>query len=542
MHHRIESPLDWLLERSGQKGTEPQRLAAGEHLQAIAPQGFSPHDYVVFLLTMGAEIEHSLMVQYLYAAYSYGGPQVPEEHRPMVKRWQDTLLSIAREEMGHLMTVQNLLRLLGGPINLSREDFPWDSKLTPFPFSLEPVTQTLLAQYVVAESPTDWGDAATPEEKAQILAQAAHGAGKPVNRVGALYSYILTLLDNPVALPDADFHAETLPFQATWAEWGRNYGPPPKGDVIGTNMLIDTAYSRQTVVDAITRLATQGEALDLQEDAQYNETSHFQRFLTLWREFPIVGAAAVRPVASNPQLPLPSLPSGGKRLRPGKEWTDALAQGVKWRLGSIYRSRLLEGEDAANLLKEALTEGIETVLRDKVEELGAPLSVLGASPPTPILNRVSQSWAQLFDLRYRMLLTWLTHSFCLSRLDGTETATTPRGMVVQRTFGEMYNLKALAFILVQQPIAEEDKPLRAGPCFRMPYTLELPLDEPARWGLHRDLLEASEILVAELTAMGVSGREADYLASLRALDADTIAAIDTILGRGTTPSEIRSRS
>ena len=57
------------------------------------PPEFSPTDYVHFLLYIDAEIEHGLMVQYLYAAYSLGGPQVPEGHRPMIQGWREIILS-----------------------------------------------------------------------------------------------------------------------------------------------------------------------------------------------------------------------------------------------------------------------------------------------------------------------------------------------------------------------------------------------------------------------------------------------------------------
>src|SRR5262245_34570971 len=103
-------------------------LKAAKDGQTIElPAEFSWHDYAVFLLSIAAEIEHSLMVQYLYAAYSLGGPQVPEEHRPKVLEWQQVILGIAKEEMGHLITVQNVLKVLGGPLHLDREDYPWAS-------------------------------------------------------------------------------------------------------------------------------------------------------------------------------------------------------------------------------------------------------------------------------------------------------------------------------------------------------------------------------------------------------------------------------
>src|SRR6478609_9951424 len=102
----------------------------------------APRDEAVFLLHTGAEIEHALLVQYLYAAYSLKpAKEVDEEHAPLVRAWRKTLLGIAREEMGHLITVQNLLRLLGGPIILDREDYPFRSHLYPFHFRLEPLSR-----------------------------------------------------------------------------------------------------------------------------------------------------------------------------------------------------------------------------------------------------------------------------------------------------------------------------------------------------------------------------------------------------------------
>src|SRR5262245_61450705 len=86
----------------------------------------APRDEATFLLHTGAEVEHALLVQYLYAAYSIKSPKdVPAEYASKVQSWKRTLLGIAREEMGHLITVQNLLKLIGGPITLDREDYPF---------------------------------------------------------------------------------------------------------------------------------------------------------------------------------------------------------------------------------------------------------------------------------------------------------------------------------------------------------------------------------------------------------------------------------
>ena len=88
------------------------------------------------LLQIDAEIEHGLMLQYLYSAYSIGGTQIPEKYQQKVHTWQNIILGIAKEEMGHFISVQNVLKLIGAPLNFGRESYPWDSPLYPFPFTV----------------------------------------------------------------------------------------------------------------------------------------------------------------------------------------------------------------------------------------------------------------------------------------------------------------------------------------------------------------------------------------------------------------------
>ena len=70
----------------------------------------TPRDKAVRLLQAAAAIEHALMMQYIYAGYGFSTP-----HRD--------ILNIASEEMSHLMTVQNLLKLVGAEPDLGRQDF-----------------------------------------------------------------------------------------------------------------------------------------------------------------------------------------------------------------------------------------------------------------------------------------------------------------------------------------------------------------------------------------------------------------------------------
>jgi hypothetical protein len=132
------------------------RAAAAEI--EVPPPEFTGRDYLICLLHVAAEIEHSLMVRYLFTAYSLGGPDVPENRRADVRAWQETTLGIVNEEMGHLITIQNLLTALGAPLNFNRKDYPHGSAFYPSGFTLQPANLGSLATYVCAESPQEWDD------------------------------------------------------------------------------------------------------------------------------------------------------------------------------------------------------------------------------------------------------------------------------------------------------------------------------------------------------------------------------------------------
>jgi rubrerythrin len=438
------------------------------------PPEFTWHDYTVFLLHIGAEIEHALMVQYLYAAWSLGGPQVPDnaEDRKRVQSWQTVILGIAKEEMGHLITVQNLLRLIGGPLNFEREDYPFRSDFYPFNFTLERLTLDSLAKYVIAESPEDWSG---PEADA-IRKRAASANQGDVTPVGKLYGQIIQLFEStrPAYLKERDFEARSLAYQASWDEWGRGYRDGQRGssgpERHSPDLLILPAASRDQAVAALKAVAEQGEALVHEAD---QEESHFERFRRIYRELEAVSWEPSRPVARNPKTE-------------GRSSTDA---------------------EVATEASAADTDLSCDVITD-VEAIG---------------------WAHLFNLRYRLLLVDLMHALEVSgpTLQGEDL--TPRGSLVNWTFGEMYNLRAIGGILVQRPLRRDGDPRvhAAGPPFEMPYTLSLPHRPGDRWRLHRDLLEASGFEIKALLGLGTA--HADYLRALADADRQARRQIEILI-------------
>jgi hypothetical protein len=167
-----------------------------------------------------------------------------------------------------------------------------------------------------------------------------------------------------------------------------------------------------------------------------------------------------------------------------------------------------------------------------------PTTTLGPDKPegsTSIEQPTSRHWGILFNLRYRALLAYLSHSYRLARLVDTREPNV-RGGVMHKAFGEMYNLKAIAGILVHRPLKDgvPSDQACAAPPFEMPYTMDLPIDEPDCWQQHKDILKASlkvchTLLAAEdPSAPPLTADEGNYLRTLRQLDQASIAWIDTI--------------
>src|SRR5436190_1247552 len=73
--------------------------------------GLVHREALIYTLGKAAELEHLIMLQYLFAAFSlkqHVSEGLSEEALDAVRRWRATLLSIGEQEMLHLALVQNL--------------------------------------------------------------------------------------------------------------------------------------------------------------------------------------------------------------------------------------------------------------------------------------------------------------------------------------------------------------------------------------------------------------------------------------------------
>ncbi len=266
-------------------------------------------DFAILLLKAGAEVEHSLLVQYLYAAYSINEVDL-QDASDTVLRWKTDIRLIAREEMAHLVTVQNLLLAVNQPVHLNRGHLHDNVSSKPLPFVLEPLSVASLAKYVVLESPSDDqldGDTRPVMIKAQSHLNRKHNAG--LLRVGLIYAVLYWLF------LDTDTPGSDWPLPPSWVEeFKAVYGPgfhlcdcdfidrkryeeraASSGEwgIYESNAHVGGAEPRELALNEIRWIMSQGEGPNA------IERSHFVRFVQLFREFRLMGAKVRREVVFN---------------------------------------------------------------------------------------------------------------------------------------------------------------------------------------------------------------------------------------------------
>jgi hypothetical protein len=120
--------------------------------------GLEHREALIYTLGKAAELEHLIMLQYLFAAFSLKqsvDEGLSAETLAAVQRWRKTLLSIAEQEMLHLALVQNLLTAVGAAPRLTRPNFPMPAYSYPAGVRIElvPFGEAALRHFAFLERP-----------------------------------------------------------------------------------------------------------------------------------------------------------------------------------------------------------------------------------------------------------------------------------------------------------------------------------------------------------------------------------------------------
>ncbi|HWN61491.1 MAG TPA: ferritin-like domain-containing protein, partial [Streptosporangiaceae bacterium] len=145
-----------------------ENRAGGRLAQVIATRGglappeapfvIEHREALIYMLCQAAELEHGIMCQYLYAAFSLKQSEdeglSPAEARA-VQSWRKRISHVATQEMLHLSLVQNLLSAIGCAPHLSRPNFPQPASNYPagVHLTLLPFGEAALRHFMFLERP-----------------------------------------------------------------------------------------------------------------------------------------------------------------------------------------------------------------------------------------------------------------------------------------------------------------------------------------------------------------------------------------------------
>jgi CDGSH-type Zn-finger protein/truncated hemoglobin YjbI len=151
-----------------QGGGTPPAAGQGRLAQVIATRGgtaapeapfvIEHREALIFMLCEAAELEHGIMCQYLFAAFSLkhaadGG--LSDAELAAATRWRRQVSHVATQEMLHLALVHNLLSAIGGAPHLARPNLPQPADHYPagVQLALLPFGEDALRHFMFLERP-----------------------------------------------------------------------------------------------------------------------------------------------------------------------------------------------------------------------------------------------------------------------------------------------------------------------------------------------------------------------------------------------------
>src|SRR5262245_52639686 len=123
-----------------------------------APFVIEHREALIYMLCEAAELEHGIMCQYLFAAFSLKqgtNEGLSEDEAAAVSRWRARVSHVATQEMLHLALVHNLLSAIGAAPHLARPNLPQPANYYPAGVQLRllPFGEEALQHFMFLERP-----------------------------------------------------------------------------------------------------------------------------------------------------------------------------------------------------------------------------------------------------------------------------------------------------------------------------------------------------------------------------------------------------
>jgi CDGSH-type Zn-finger protein/truncated hemoglobin YjbI len=155
------SPIDGTADvsPSADQGPLAQVIATrGGKASPEAPLVIEHREALIYMLCQAAELEHGIMCQYLFAAFSLkqrADEGLSDDELEAVSRWRTLILHVATQEMLHLALVHNLLSAIGAAPHLARPNLPHPAQHYPagVQLALLPFGEEALQHFMFLERP-----------------------------------------------------------------------------------------------------------------------------------------------------------------------------------------------------------------------------------------------------------------------------------------------------------------------------------------------------------------------------------------------------
>ena len=146
----------------------PETAGRGKLAQLLATRGgtaapeapfvIEHREALIYMLCEAAELEHGIMCQYLFAAFSLkqtAAEGLAEAQLAAVTRWRKQISHVATQEMLHLALVHNLLSAIGAAPHLARPNLPQPASHYPagVQLALLPFGEQALRHFMFLERP-----------------------------------------------------------------------------------------------------------------------------------------------------------------------------------------------------------------------------------------------------------------------------------------------------------------------------------------------------------------------------------------------------
>ena len=282
----------------------------GGRAEPEAPFVIEHREALIYMLCQGAELEHGIMCQYLFAAFSLKqrtDEGLTPEELEAVTRWRSTIAHVATEEMLHLALVQNVLSAIGAAPHLTRPNLPAPARHYPagVNLTLVPFGEPALQHFMFLERPEGMaleGGKGIDAPVHEAVPLTAEGDIVPQLQDFATVGHLYRSIEQGLAHLAEKFGERNL------------FVGPPRAQATSTDF-------RWPELVAVTDLASAQRALDtILEQGEgargHWEAAHFGQFVEILEEYR-------RMIAANPAFD-PARPVMFAKVRRG-EHDDSLA-------------------------------------------------------------------------------------------------------------------------------------------------------------------------------------------------------------------------